>query len=82
MKIELRVHGCGGRSILVDGEDTELMSPKRRTWIMQRLMVHLDHRYLETIAGAIADKFGEVMPEDDFDLYIHELDPADRINYL
>lgn len=71
MKIELRVHD--GRSILVDGEDTELMSPQRREWVMKQLIQKLDHRYLETVVGAIADKYGDVMCEEDCDLYIHDL---------
>lgn len=71
MKIELRVHD--GRSILVDGEDTELMTPQHREWVMRKLLQKLDHRYLETVVGAIADKYGDVMSGEDCDLYIHEL---------
>lgn len=72
MKIELRIH-ADGKSIVIDGEDSELMSPQRREWVMRKLVQKLDHRYLETVVGAVADKYGDVMCEDDFDLYIHEL---------
>ena len=74
MRLEMRI-SREGRALLVDGEDTELMSPQRRELIMRKVMERLDHRYLETIVGAVADKYGDLICDDDIgaDIYLHEV---------
>lgn len=74
MKLEMRILRQG-RTLLVDGEDTELMSPQRRELIMRKVMERLDHRYLETIVGSVADKYGDLICDDDIgaDIYLHEV---------
>lgn len=72
MTLEMRIQRQGS-TVLVDGEDTELMSPQRRQWIMKKVMEKLDHRYLETVVGAIADKYGDLLFDDymEADIYLH-----------
>jgi hypothetical protein len=70
MKIETK-HTIDGRIVLVDGEDTELMSPQRREWIMKKLLEAIDHRYLEVVASAICEKYGDITQDDEDVILIH-----------
>ena len=45
---------------MVDGEDIELMTPKKREWVLKRVMEKIDQRYLECVLESIVHMYGEV----------------------
>jgi hypothetical protein len=47
-----------GVQLLVDGEDTETMSIKKREWVLNSIMEQIDTRHFETILMALAKEHG------------------------
>ena len=49
-----------GVQLLVDGEDTETMSVKKREWVLNAVMEQIDTRHFETVLTALAKKHGKM----------------------
>lgn len=49
-----------GVQLLVDGEDTETMSVKKREWVLSAVMEQIDNRHFETVLMALAKEHGQV----------------------
>jgi hypothetical protein len=49
-----------GVQLLVDGEDTETMSIKKREWVLNAVMEQIDNRHFETVLTALAKKHGDM----------------------
>ena len=60
MRIEDIERELGVSELLVDGEDVELMTPKKREWVLKRVMEKIDHRYLECVLESIVHMYGDV----------------------
>jgi hypothetical protein len=73
MKIEFIRKDLHAPALTVDGEDIELMTPQRRQWVLEKAMKSIDHRYLEAILMALADKYGDAEVTDDSLIYSLEL---------
>lgn len=60
MVIEYVDRDLGVSALMVDGEDIELMTPKKREWVLKRVMEKIDQRYLECVLESIVHMYGEV----------------------
>ena len=60
MVIEYVDRDLGVSALMVDGEDVELMTPKKREWVLNRVMERIDQRYLECVLESIVHMYGEV----------------------
>ena len=60
MVIEYVDRDLGVSALMVDGEDIELMTPKKREWVLRRVMEKIDQRYLECVLESIVHMYGEV----------------------
>ena len=60
MVIEYVDRELGVSALMVDGEDIELMTPKKREWVLKRVMEKIDQRYLECVLESIVHMYGEV----------------------
>ena len=60
MVIEYVDRDLGVSALMVDGEDIELMTPKKREWVLRRVMEKIDQRYLECVLESIVHMHGEV----------------------
>ena len=60
MVIEYVDRELGVSALMVDGEDIELMTPKKREWVLRRVMEKIDQRYLECVLESIVHMYGEV----------------------
>ena len=60
MVIEYVDRELGVSALMVDGEDIELMTPKKREWVLGRVMEKIDQRYLECVLESIVHMYGEV----------------------
>lgn len=49
-----------GVQLLVDGEDTETMSVKKREWVLNAVMEQIDNRHFETVLTAITKEHGQM----------------------
>ena len=49
-----------GVRLLVDGEDTETMSVKKREWVLNAVMEQIDNRHFETVLTALAKEHGQM----------------------
>lgn len=49
-----------GVRLLVDGEDTETMSVKKREWVLNAVMEQIDNRHFETVLAALAKEHGQM----------------------
>lgn len=60
MVIEYVDRDLGVSALMVDGEDIELMTPKKREWVLKRVMEKIDQRYLECVLESIVHMYGDV----------------------
>ena len=60
MVIEYVDRDLGVSALMVDGEDIELMTPKKREWVLKRVMERIDQRYLECVLESIVHMYGDV----------------------
>lgn len=60
MVIEYVDRDLGVSALMVDGEDVELMTPKKREWVLKRVMEKIDQRYLECVLESIVHMYGDV----------------------
>ena len=60
MVLEYVDRDLGVSALMVDGEDIELMTPKKREWVLRRVMEKIDQRYLECVLESIVHMYGEV----------------------
>ena len=65
MVIEYVDRDLGVSALMVDGEDIELMTPKKREWVLKRVMEKIDQRYLECVLESIVHMYGEVNVTED-----------------
>lgn len=49
-----------GVKLLVDGEDTETMSVKKREWVLNAVMEQIDNRHFETVIAALTKEHGQM----------------------
>lgn len=74
MRIEDIERELGVSELLVDGEDVELMTPKKREWVLKRVMEKIDQRYLECVLESIVHMYGEVDVTEESRTVVHRME--------